>query len=65
MELKLQMNLSNAAYRDYAPFPQEGALVPEAVAADLDKVSEAIRAGRTHGKIIDVNGNCVGSWEIK
>ena len=64
MELKLQMNLSNAAYLDYAPYPEPGELVPEAVAADLEKVAQKIRAGETSGNIIDYNGNCVGYWEI-
>ena len=64
MKLVLEMSLENAAYRDYAEYPEEGELNREAVARDLEYVAEQIRAGNTDRAIIDINGNKVGAWKI-
>lgn len=65
MKLILEMSLNNAAYREYAEYPNEGELNREAVALDLEYVAEQIRAGNTSRAIIDANGNKVGSWRIE
>lgn len=65
MKLKIEMHLDNAAYREYAPHPETGELIPEVVAADLKKVADKIEMGYRSGNIIDINGNVVGQWIIK
>lgn len=30
----------------------------------LDKVEKQLIRGRTDGKLIDINGNCVGDWSL-
>lgn len=73
MKLTVEMSLENAAYREYAGYPEEGALVeyleesalvPEVVADSVEKIAEDIRNGRTYGSIIDIYGNKVGSWKV-
>ena len=64
MKLTIEMNLNNAAYREYAEYPNEGALVNEAVAADVQKIATKIELGYRSGSIIDLNGNKVGTWQI-
>lgn len=64
MKLEIQMELNNAAYREYAPYPEEGALIHDEVANSLDSISSCIRCGQTEGRIHDYNGNNVGFWRI-
>lgn len=64
MKLVLEMSLNNAAYREYAPYPDEGELDREMIAKDIEYVAEQIRAGNDARMIIDINGNRVGQWRI-
>ena len=65
MKLVLEMDLNNAAYREYAEYPNEGKLETTVVANDLRKVAEKIELGYKGGTIIDYNGNRVGTWQIE
>lgn len=64
MKLELQIKLNNAAYHEYAEYPNEGPLIPEEVANNLESVANEIRNGKLSGNIHDYNGNNVGSWRI-
>lgn len=65
MKLVLEMDLNNAAYREYAEYPNEGELETTVVANDLRNVAEKIELGYKSGTIIDYNGNKVGTWQIE
>ena len=65
MKLVLEMSLENAAYHEYAEYPNEGALETTVVANDLRNVAEKIELGYRSGNIIDYNGNKVGTWRIE
>lgn len=65
MKLIVNMNLDNSAYRQYAEYPDEGALESMTVASDLHDVANKIALGYREGKIIDINGNTAGSWTIE
>lgn len=65
MKLVLEMHLDNAAYREYAEYPNEGELETTVVANDLRNVAEKIELGYKSGNIIDYNGNKVGTWRIE
>ena len=65
MKLVLEMDLNNAAYREYAEYPNEGELETTVVANDLRNVAEKIELGYKSGNIIDYNGNKVGTWKIE
>ena len=30
----------------------------------LKEITEKVECGYTSGKVIDINGNCVGEWEL-
>lgn len=65
MKLVLEMSLENAAYHEYAEYPNEGELETTVVANDLRNVAEKIELGYRSGSIIDYNGNKVGIWRIE
>ena len=52
---KLSFNTSNAAFIDYGT---------EEVKRILLEVAEKVQNGITEGKIIDINGNRIGKWEL-
>jgi len=58
--LKIEMKTGNAYFRE-----EDGGLCSYAVAKILREVAEKIENGRTEGKIIDGNGNCVGSFVLE
>ena len=64
MKFILEISLNNAAYRDYAPYPEQGELNTEALASDLKYIADQIRDGSTSKAVIDINGNKVGQWRI-
>lgn len=55
MELTLTMTMDNAAFED---FPGTEA------ARILREVAKKIENGYTDGRMMDINGNKVGEWEI-
>jgi len=55
MEFKLNINMDNAAFED----------CPEDELQDLlERVKQRLAGGVTEGKIVDLNGNCVGEFKI-
>ena len=52
---KLSLNTSNVAFIDYGT---------EEVKRILLEVAEKVQNGITEGKIIDINGNRIGKWEL-
>ena len=65
MKLVLEMGLDNAAFREFAEYPNEGELDFPIVADSLHNVADKIERGLTSGNIIDYNGNKVGTWKIE
>ena len=55
MEFKLNINMDNAAFDE----------CPEEELQDLlERVKQRLAGGVTEGKIVDINGNMVGKFEI-
>ena len=57
-----QFTTDNAAFYD-----DDGNLADYStlVANQIDKVTAKVRAGHTGGKVMDINGNSIGSWKIR
>lgn len=60
MKLTLNMDMDNAAFHG-----DEGDYFPGHEAARLlTVVAASVESGERRGRVVDVNGNTVGAWEI-
>lgn len=56
MEFKVNFNMDNDVFNEN----------PEKECARiLNELAKQVKAGRTYGRIIDLNGNPIGNWEIE
>lgn len=56
---RLSLETDNAAFEDGPVF------MSEEVARLLELAAQNVRAGAYAGKLIDINGNTVGEWELE
>lgn len=53
--MKIEFNTSGAAFDDYGDTEVERI---------LEEIIAKVKGGRTEGKILDINGNTIGKWEL-
>lgn len=53
--MNIKFNTSGQAFEDYGN---------EEVKRILEEIIVKVKNGRTEGKILDVNGNSIGEWEL-
>lgn len=53
--MKIKFNTSGAAFEDYGD---------KEVERILEEIIAKVKGGRTEGKILDINGNSIGEWEL-
>ena len=53
--MKIEFTTSNAAFDEYGDYE---------VARILEDIAEKVKAGRSGGVIMDINGNRIGEWEL-
>lgn len=53
--MKIEFNTSGAAFDDYGDMEVERI---------LEEIVVKVKGGRTEGKILDINGNTIGEWEL-
>lgn len=56
MEFIARLDMDNAAFEDRAATE---------LARILENIARKVKRGDDAGKIMDVNGNSVGSWEVR
>lgn len=56
----LQMKTGNAAFSD-----EDGGDRGSEIGRILREAADTVEGGRTSGKLIDINGNIVGEWDIE
>lgn len=54
--MKIQFSTGNAAFEEYGFTNQLEAI--------FERIVQRIKNGETEGKIQDINGNNIGSWEL-
>lgn len=66
---KLEIKTGGSAFRDESTIDKNGDCVldtyGEEVRRILRKVIKDLEVGRNGGKIMDINGNCVGKWSYE
>lgn len=53
--MKIEFETSGAAFEDYEK---------EEIMRILEEVIVKVKNGRSEGKILDINGNSIGEWEL-
>lgn len=53
--MNIKFNTSGQAFEDYGN---------EEVKRILEEIIVKVKNGRTEGKILDINGNSIGKWEL-
>lgn len=53
--MNIKFNTSGQAFEDYGN---------EEIERILEEIIVKVKNGRTEGKILDVNGNSIGEWEL-
>lgn len=62
--LTVTVGTDNAAFHEDDRDDQPGAALGAECARILRHVADEIESGATGGRILDVNGNAVGRWEV-
>ena len=53
--MKIEFNTTGATFDDYGDVEVERI---------LEEIIEKVKNGHTEGKILDINGNSIGEWEL-